>query len=155
MAEQSPLGPINRLITTHNAEGKAVFSTALPEQAKQTLIGGEAVFALGYCSEEFPVDMNDEKDIKVYERYMSEAPGLVINSGTVLRYVDIAPGHISPMHRTVSLDYGIVIEGEIELVLDSGETRRMGPGDVAIQRGTMCVSVGTQILTVQLIGTVY
>ena len=41
------------------------------------------------------------------------------------------------MHRTVSLDYGIVLAGDIELVLDSGETRRMAVGDVAIQRGTM------------------
>ena len=49
----------------------------------------------------------------------------------------MAPGHFSPMHRTVSLDYGIVLQGEVELVLDSGETRRMKQGDVAIQRGTM------------------
>lgn len=41
------------------------------------------------------------------------------------------------MHRTKSLDYGIVLEGEVELVLDSGERRRMGPGDVAVQRATM------------------
>jgi quercetin dioxygenase-like cupin family protein len=41
------------------------------------------------------------------------------------------------MHRTVSLDYGVVIEGEMELVLDSGETRLMRRGDMAIQRGTM------------------
>lgn len=40
------------------------------------------------------------------------------------------------MHRTVSLDYGIVLEGDIELVLDSGETRPMKRGDIAIQRGT-------------------
>ena len=40
------------------------------------------------------------------------------------------------MHRTVSLDYGIVIYGDMELVLDSGETRPMKVGDVAIQRGT-------------------
>ena len=40
------------------------------------------------------------------------------------------------MHRTVSLDYGIVLEGEVELILDSGEKRVMKPGDIAIQRGT-------------------
>jgi quercetin dioxygenase-like cupin family protein len=40
------------------------------------------------------------------------------------------------MHRTVSLDYGIVIYGEVELVLDSGETRILKAGDVAVQRGT-------------------
>lgn len=41
------------------------------------------------------------------------------------------------MHRTQSLDYGIVLEGEIELVLDSGDTQLMGRGDVAVQRATM------------------
>lgn len=40
------------------------------------------------------------------------------------------------MHRTVSLDYGVVLEGEVELVLDSGETRLMRRGDVSVQRGT-------------------
>ena len=40
------------------------------------------------------------------------------------------------MHRTVSLDYGVVLEGEVELVLDSGETRLMKRGDVSVQRGT-------------------
>ena len=40
------------------------------------------------------------------------------------------------MHRTQSIDYGIVLEGEIWLVLDDGSQTRLGPGDVAIQRGT-------------------
>ncbi len=39
------------------------------------------------------------------------------------------------MHRTETLDYGIVIEGELVLVLDQGE-RVLHPGDVVIQRGT-------------------
>lgn len=54
----------------------------------------------------------------------------------MLRIVDMRPGALSPMHRTVSLDYGVVLEGEVELVLDSGEVRLMKRGDVAIQRGT-------------------
>ena len=41
------------------------------------------------------------------------------------------------MHRTISLDFGVVLEGEIEVVLDSGETRLLKRGDLAIQRGTM------------------
>jgi quercetin dioxygenase-like cupin family protein len=47
------------------------------------------------------------------------------------------PGLISPMHRTTSLDYGVLLEGEIELILDSGEKKLMKRGDVSIQRGTM------------------
>ncbi len=137
MAHKSPLGPVNRFITTHNSEGKAVFSKALPEESERKAVDGEAVFALAYCSESFPADLNNDKDIENYQKYLTQPPGLVINDGTVLRAVDIGPGKTSPMHRTVSLDYGIVLNGEIELILDSGETRRMVPGDIAIQRGTM------------------
>jgi mannose-6-phosphate isomerase-like protein (cupin superfamily) len=39
------------------------------------------------------------------------------------------------MHRTQTIDYGIVLEGEIYLVLDDSETL-LKPGDVVIQRGT-------------------
>lgn len=40
------------------------------------------------------------------------------------------------MHRTQSLDYGIVIWGEIELELDSGETKTLKQSEVCVQRGT-------------------
>ena len=40
------------------------------------------------------------------------------------------------MNKTVSLNYGIVLEGEIELVLDSGETKLMKRGDACVQRAT-------------------
>jgi uncharacterized cupin superfamily protein len=39
------------------------------------------------------------------------------------------------MHRTESIDYGILIEGEIVLILDKGEVT-LTPGSVVIQRGT-------------------
>jgi len=51
--------------------------------------------------------------------------------------VDFAPGFDCMMHRTQSLDFGVVLEGTIELVLDSGETKIMERGDVAVQRATM------------------
>ena len=40
------------------------------------------------------------------------------------------------MHRALSLDYGVVIEGVFELTLDSGESRIMHPGDISVNRGT-------------------
>jgi quercetin dioxygenase-like cupin family protein len=39
------------------------------------------------------------------------------------------------MHRTETIDYGIVLEGEIHLVLDDSEVR-LEAGDVVVQRGT-------------------
>jgi hypothetical protein len=39
------------------------------------------------------------------------------------------------MHRTESIDYGIVLQGELTLILDEGETV-VRAGDIVIQRGT-------------------
>jgi hypothetical protein len=39
------------------------------------------------------------------------------------------------MHRTETIDYGIVLEGELTLILDEGETV-VRAGDIVIQRGT-------------------
>ena len=39
------------------------------------------------------------------------------------------------MHRTESVDYGIVIEGELTLIVDNGEAI-LKPGSVVVQRGT-------------------
>lgn len=134
---ENNLPSINRFITTHDpTTKKAIFSNKIPEETVQNNIPG-AVFRLGYITKGFPVDLNADTDIATYEGFLNNPPGLVTSGGTVLRFVDVAPGALSPMHRTVSLDYGVVLEGEMELVLDSGETRKMKRGDVAIQRGTM------------------
>jgi quercetin dioxygenase-like cupin family protein len=90
-----------------------------------------------YVTNGFPVDMTNDADIKHYSSFLSNPPGLTVSNGTVLRHVDFVPGKPCAMHRTVSLDYGVVLEGEIICELDSGETRHMKRGDVCIQRGTM------------------
>lgn len=130
------LPSLHRFITDHDNEGKAIFSARNEEKLDWQSAGPTANFALGYTTSSFPPSFDNEKDITDYEGYLADKPGIVIPGGTVLRFVDIAPGKTSPMHRTVSLDYGVVLEGEIELILDSGETRMLRRGDVAIQRGT-------------------
>jgi hypothetical protein len=49
--------------------------------------------------------------------------------------VDPKVSRHAAMHRTQSVDYGLVLEGEIWLVMDVGETL-MRAGDVCVQRGT-------------------
>jgi mannose-6-phosphate isomerase-like protein (cupin superfamily) len=46
-----------------------------------------------------------------------------------------APARHAMMHRTESIDYGIVLQGEITLIMDEGETV-VRAGDIVIQRGT-------------------
>jgi len=59
--------------------------------------------------------------------------------GSVIRVIDFLPANAggvrSPMHRTRSIDYGVVLDGEVVLLLSDSE-RVLGPGDVVIQRGT-------------------
>lgn len=134
---ENKLPSLKRFITTHDpATKKAVFSDVVDETLSWDRIP-KATFGLPYVTKGHPVELNNDADVKVYTPFLEKAPGLVTSGGTVLRFVDMEPGALSPMHRTVSLDYGVVIEGEVELILDSGEKRILKRGDVAIQRGTM------------------
>lgn len=82
--------------------------------------------------------LNDNADITKHDDLTaSNKLGLVRPGGTVCRIVDFAPGFDCMMHRTQSLDYGVVLEGSIELLLDSDESQLMHRGDVAVQRATM------------------
>ena len=128
---------VKRFITDHDAEGKAVFSAALPEELPRTTIYNGASFGLGYATRTTPAALGAGADVAAYAELLRSPPGIVVPGGTVARYVDVPPGSTSPMHRTVSLDYGVVLEGEVDLVLDSGATRRLRRGDLAVQRATM------------------
>jgi uncharacterized cupin superfamily protein len=93
--------------------------------------------SVGYTTS-FPADLNEDADIAQHDQKLgSGALGLVSGGGTVLRYVDFAPATTCMMHRTQSVDYGIIIEGTVEAIMDSGETRLMRRGDVMVQRATM------------------
>ncbi|KAI5457055.1 hypothetical protein BGZ63DRAFT_408516 [Mariannaea sp. PMI_226] len=139
----NPLPRVRRLITTSNAEGQSVFAPDLAEEMEfwrlKTPQNIPVGFFLGYMTNSSPAPLKDHEDLRQYKKRFSksEQSGLVSHGGTVLRYVDIPPQDKSTMHRTVSLDYGILIEGELECLLDSGESRILRPGDVVVQRGTM------------------
>jgi quercetin dioxygenase-like cupin family protein len=136
-ADQSKdIRPIQRFITTHTPDGKPTFSADIPEDAPFRVLPDGAEFALCYATNKFPVQMTDDEDLNVYKQYAQNLPGITIDTGSVLRVVDMRPGALSPMHRTISLDYGVVLEGEVELILDSGESRLMKRGDISVQRGT-------------------
>lgn len=124
------LPPVRRVVTGHDASGRAVFRS---DELFPTvpIPSGDAAFALIWTTAEVPADNNDETDGRLREA------GLTLHQGSVIRIVDMLPGGVSPMHRTNSIDYGIVLSGEVELELDDGATERLGPGDIVVQRGTI------------------
>ena len=139
-SQQIPNGlPIlTRFITTHDSStGKAIVRSK--DSASWTTFDDQTMgFAVMYTTSEFPTSLNDDKDVKEHEKVMAAGKlGLVNPRGTVCRVVDFGPGHKPLMHRTQSLDYGIVLEGEIEMELDSGDKEILHRGDVAVQRATM------------------
>ncbi|POS68896.1 cupin domain-containing protein [Diaporthe helianthi] len=123
-----------RHITGHNAEGQGIFLSTDCGDHHRLMGENEAVANILYSTRESPVDMAG--DIDVVKAKEAEPP-LHYHNGTVVRMVDFGPGVESPLHRAVSLDYGVVIEGEFELTLDSGETRIMRQGDFSVNRGAM------------------
>lgn len=132
------LPDIRRYITTHSKDGEAVFLShaQIPEYIPSKPIANEGNIALLFATVTHPITTEDETDIAAYDGFLHTAPGLTTPQGTVLRTIDFRPQTKTPMHRTVSLDYGVVLEGELDLILDSGQSRVMKQGDVSIQRGT-------------------
>lgn len=122
--------------TGHDPSGKAILHSSHPVdwvKYDEDKLGMSVAFTT-----KFPADLNKDADVAAHEEKMKAGNlGLVSGGGTVLRYVDFAPEYTCMMHRTQSVDYGIVVEGEIYSVLDSGEEYLMKRGDVTVQRATM------------------
>ncbi|KAF9519853.1 hypothetical protein BS47DRAFT_1001441 [Hydnum rufescens UP504] len=64
--------------------------------------------------------------------------GLVSTNGTNIGSFDVAPGNGVPRHRTSTIDYIILISGELTAVLEDGTERTLSePGTILVQRGTL------------------
>ncbi|MCJ1339112.1 hypothetical protein MMC09_004401 [Bachmanniomyces sp. S44760] len=135
MSSRNHLPPVNRYITRHATNGESVLDRTIPPEAIWRHIP-EASFFLGFVTKTFPVDLQDDADLPAYADAFAAPPQITVPGGTVLRVMDLEPGTSSPMHRTVSLDYCVVLEGEVELQLDSGDTKIMGRGNICVQRAT-------------------
>ncbi len=124
------LPPIRRIVTGHDTQGRAVV-TANDELPSRPNPSGDAQFTLIWTTATAPVDNDDATDGR------DRAVGLTLPGGSVLRVVDFKPATRSPMHRTNSLDYGIVMSGTIELELDDGAFTLIHAGGIIVQRGTI------------------
>src|SRR6187551_2380471 len=106
-------------ITGHAPSGDAVIHAARPVQWTHH-DDGKIAMSVAYTTT-FPANLNDDADLAAHDARAAAGPmGLVGKGGTVLRYVDFAPGHECMMHRTRSVDYGIVVEGTVLAVMGSG-----------------------------------
>lgn len=128
-------------ITTHDANGTAVFSPKVPIEQNNIPIPIGDIRIIS-SSHKFPLDVSNETDIDQYQQdrtspFFLGDRRICPDGGTATCLITMNPGAESGMHRTMTLDTMMVIEGAIEIKLDSGETRLLKAGDSLVQRATM------------------
>lgn len=121
---------IRRVVTGHTKDGTAIF---LSDDFFETAVipSGDAAMATIWTTATVPADCNDETDGRTRDA------GTTLKGGSVIRVVDMLPNASSPMHRTNSIDYGIVMSGQIELELDNQVYKTVEAGGIIVQRGTI------------------
>ena len=146
-----------RVICGHDANGKAIVVADGPApNTKGRQVTG-LTSTLVWVTDETPADISTPADPTLRETGVAPPPG-----GSILRIVDFppepkggptidnaamkaemglghghgdAPARHAYMHRTKSIDYALVLEGEIDMLLDDSEVH-LKAGDVLIQLGT-------------------
>ena len=89
-----------------------------------------ALYSVIWSSEGFPVDNDTEVDPS------GKKIATTIPNGTVFRIVSFGPGVTPRNHRTDSVDYAVIMSGEIDMDID-GTIVHLKAGDVLVQRGTI------------------
>jgi mannose-6-phosphate isomerase-like protein (cupin superfamily) len=151
---------IRRVVTGHDETGKAVVLIDGPSPYKNVRPGSGTAARLLWVTDTSPADMSGEADRAAVKIGIAPPAG-----GSVFRVVDFPPttdaeiaklpvddmhkqiSHDGPgaskyrppthpfMHRTRSIDYAIVMSGEIDMKLDEEEIH-LKEGDVLVQQGT-------------------
>lgn len=149
--------PIRRVVVGHDQSGKAIAVFDFPVTPKARSPGGNAVANL-WVTAAFPIELDGSTDKAQVQ--VGVPPSA---NGTIFRVVDFPPTSkhaavsqpdhektlgamgIDPAsqgfarhpntHRTKSIDYAIVLDGEIDMLMDDTEVH-LKPGDVLVQQGT-------------------
>ncbi|WP_054684997.1 cupin domain-containing protein [Microbacterium sp. No. 7] len=164
MTEITPRPPVRRVVTGHDDEGRAIILSdgPAPNTFRSDTITGFGA-SVAWFTDSPDVDMVTDRDPAPVESI--DRIGFPLTGQTVFRIADFPPDAVYPQnagdavfeeingqdereagsehssdkhfwfHRTDSIDYAIVIDGEITLLVDDGEVT-LKPGDVAIQRAT-------------------
>jgi quercetin dioxygenase-like cupin family protein len=124
--------PIRRFITGHDTDNLAKVIMAGPAtNAKRPSAG--TVSTLIWSTDCTPADIAVGEDVEDRgARILGTAPP---PNGSRFAIIDFPPGNVPRMHRTETIDYVIVLEGEIEMDMDAS-TVKLKAGDVMVQRGT-------------------
>jgi hypothetical protein len=111
---------VRRIVTGHDASGKAVIKTderlAVSRLGRPHIAGCEI-----WSTDKMPVDNSEATDAAQRGGFVTRYNYVGSGQGTVIRITEFAPGAPKFMHRTETVDYALLLSGECDLELDSGE----------------------------------
>lgn len=113
---------VRRIVTTHNHLKSAV------------LIDDELDLIPGFASKAITVWQHEKYPAELTKEDAAKGKIQIYSPGSLIRVVDFPPKSEGHNHRTLSLDYGIILDGEMELVLEDGSRSIVRPGDIVIQQ---------------------
>ena len=124
---------IRRIVTGHDPAGVAkILIDAPATNVRRSPHGSQST--LMWCTDAMPVDVAVGEDVEdMGARILGTPPP---PNGTRFTVNDIPPGQPGNMHRTETLDYALILAGEIDMEVDAGEKISLNPGDIVIMRGT-------------------
>ena len=121
---------VRRVVTGHNESGQAIVAF---DEITTNVVSGRpgAQMSVIWTTQGFPVSNDGSDDAS------RRQTGTTLDNGSVFRVVSFGPGVTPRNHRTDSIDYAVVMSGEIDMELDDGVSVRLKAGDVLVQRGTI------------------
>jgi len=121
---------VRRVVTGHDKDGRAIVQIDEISRNLRSARPGAAACVI-WTSEGFPIDNTGTNDEGLRET------GTTHENGTVFRILELQPGNTPRVHRTDSLDYAVIMKGEIDMELETGDITHLKAGDVIVQRGTV------------------
>ncbi|WEW56069.1 hypothetical protein PRK78_001504 [Emydomyces testavorans] len=137
----TPCPPFRRIVTGHSPTGEAIIesdqqltpydplSENFPPATTESPIGFTTLWQMNLSS--FPINADEP-----CPDFNNKPVPLANPDGLTARIVNFPPGP-GMMHRTLTVDFGIVLNGEMELELDNGVKTLVRQHDLVVQRGTI------------------
>jgi quercetin dioxygenase-like cupin family protein len=124
-----------RIVTGHDEFGKGIVVTDEKLSAVSRGLGPGISGCEIWSTNSMPVDNSMEVEAAQRAGFVKKYNYVGSGQGTTVRIVEWVPGHAIFPHRTETMDYSIVLSGEIDVEFDSGQVVTMKQGDIIVMRG--------------------
>jgi quercetin dioxygenase-like cupin family protein len=122
---------IRRIVTGHDAKGRSTVGSDGTIVSQPGKMQPSVAVANIWVNETLPPALDGP------DPTLQSFPMLPSNGGAVFRILELQPGTAPHMHKTETIDYVVVTEGELAMLLEDGTELVLKPHDIVVQRATV------------------